>query len=250
MRGSTKDADDDRVPDWPDVHVCEDCGREVYQVVDGDGEVQVIDTTPMDTVVINTRKRGCVRVRARGSYRFDETRREGGWRLLDPQPLAVLVEDGVVEGDWDDGDYERVHEERAYEWCVKRIALTPENDEPLYSEHRLTCEGTTEKFLDAMLPEFAGDDWKDLPIIGDKPAAKKAQKALRVKHLVEMRDELVVPWKLFKPLDLLDDVTGRNGQLGLWWRPEMVKPKKAPIVQRAREVRQPQLSLFRGDGGK
>lgn len=250
MRRSSEEADDPTVPDWPDVHQCEDCGSEIYRVIDGDGVERAIDTAPMDTVVVNQRSGERVRVRARGSYLFDEARREGGWRLLDPQPVSVLVEDGVVEGDWDDSDYVRVHEELEYEWCIHRVALTPENNEPLYSDHRLTCSAQTEKFLDAMLPEFGGDVWDEVQTGAVGQTAKRVQKALRVKRLVESRDELVLPWKMFKPLGLLDDVTARNGQLGLWWRPEMVKPKKEVQQTRVQEVRQPQLSLFRGERGE
>jgi hypothetical protein len=234
QRKSSLEADDPSVPDWPDEKPCEDCGVAVWIVSDSSGDDVAINARPMDTQVIAD-VHGKVRIRARGSYRFDEARREGGYSMPEPVRVTDLVHEDDPERDFAKKEAVR------FEWITTRVQLTVDNDEPLYSEHRLTCSATTEKFLDAMLPEFAGDVWDEVPTNTALP--KRVQKTLRVKRLVEARPELIVPWRMFRELDLIDDVTGPNRQMGLWWRPEMAKPKAVPVQQ---EVLQPQLSLFRG----
>jgi len=167
MRQSALEADDPRIPEWPDEHVCKLCGCAVWQVFGPDGALLVVDVDAMETELVEDIDGVRRRLRAAGSYRFPNTRAVSGWRLLDP----VRVKYGPEAG---------------WYWYVGHAGLDPLLDETQYSEHRFTCGVISQRSVTAALyktvatGERAGD-----PRLKQRGAAARARKALQREALAQ-----------------------------------------------------------------
>lgn len=131
MRRSTKEADDDNVPDWPSTRECECCGKPCYVVEAEDGSEVLLDSLPMDTELVTELYGEVRRVRAVTSYVHPAAYHVSGWRLLDP--VRVIG----PEGGWF--------------WYATRVRLAAENNETLYSEHVYVCKRVSHKVIEGLL---------------------------------------------------------------------------------------------------
>lgn len=143
IRRATREADDDLVPEWPDVQHCKCCGSDVWRVVREDGESIELDVRPIETHLIL----GKVRVRDKGFYREDEEcslvwKRAAVWRLNSPR--FVHANEFVVDGELCD----------AWLWTAKRVPLEKADPGLVFSEHYHLCESQSDKSVLASFTSF------------------------------------------------------------------------------------------------
>jgi len=129
--GKYFEADDDRVPDWPEEHRCEHCGEPVWKVEAQDGEEVTLSAVPMETELMTELYGEVRRVRAVSSYVHPGAYHVSGWSL----PEVVHVEG--ADGGWF--------------WFSSRVRLTVDATEVLYSEHVYECKQESMKRIEGLL---------------------------------------------------------------------------------------------------
>lgn len=124
-------------PEWPDVHRCEECSADAWQVLAPDGREILIDVEPLDVVCD-----GGVWLRANG---HGVVRKVDGYSIPEPQWIRerrVSPKSISVACDW---------EPAGWVWSVKRQSLTAAGASgcAVYSEHKYTCSKTSPRQLAA-----------------------------------------------------------------------------------------------------
>lgn len=163
MRLSALEADDDRIPDWPDEHACHLCGCAVWRVTAPDGSSVTLHSEPMETDVMLGTDYEHRRIRRKGSYKFVEALEVGGWRLDDPFRV-------------------RYGEDAGWHWYASRETLRPEREETLYSEHVFVCREATRSMIIAQFHKTCGTG----DAAGD-PKAKQRGALIRALKAAERR---------------------------------------------------------------
>jgi hypothetical protein len=180
MRASALEADDDRIPEWPDEHACHLCGCPVWKVTAPDGSAVTLHSEVIETEIMVGTDCEPRRIRRRSSYKLVEALEVGGWRLDDPFR--------VKHGD-----------DAGWHWYASRETLRPERDDTLYSEHVYVCRAASRAMVMAHLHKTCG--------MGDAAGDPKAkQRGALMRALKAAERQRVEEWtRAGKQVPLLSD---------------------------------------------